>query len=247
MADYVVSDTSLASVANAIRAKSGGSGQLIFPDGFVSEVNGIEKGYSLADIIERNYSGNLVYNGSGVLPAGLFLNCTSLVSFSAPNVTKIGGSTSFGYYANTEGQTFKGCTNLESVNMPLLDSLYYAGYAFYNCKKITNWGIDWHRITTLGGGCFKNTSLPSAIAFSKVTSNIYTSAFQDSISLTKLDFANGGEIQANAFNGCNLNVLVLRKSSVEKLNNISAFENTPFGSGNAGGILYVPENLISSY
>lgn len=34
-------DTNLASVANAIRAKSGGSGTLVFPAGFVSEIGNI--------------------------------------------------------------------------------------------------------------------------------------------------------------------------------------------------------------
>ena len=41
MADYKVSDTQLTAVANAIRSKKGSSGQLAFPDGFVSEVESI--------------------------------------------------------------------------------------------------------------------------------------------------------------------------------------------------------------
>ena len=46
-------DSDLTSVANAIRAKSGGSGQLAFPAGFVSEI------------------GNIPSGGGGGLPAGL--------------------------------------------------------------------------------------------------------------------------------------------------------------------------------
>ena len=41
MADYVVSDSSLRTVADAIRERSGSSSPLIFPDGFASTVRGI--------------------------------------------------------------------------------------------------------------------------------------------------------------------------------------------------------------
>lgn len=42
MADYVVSDTSLASVANAIRSKGGTSEGLVFPAGFVSAIDALK-------------------------------------------------------------------------------------------------------------------------------------------------------------------------------------------------------------
>lgn len=41
MSNYLVSDTDLGAIADAIRAKSGGSGQLAFPAGFVSEIGDI--------------------------------------------------------------------------------------------------------------------------------------------------------------------------------------------------------------
>lgn len=55
-------------------------------------------------------------------------------------------------------------------------------------------------------------------------------------------------LKNNTFNGCtSLNVLVLRNSTIRKLDAIGAFANTPFDSGKAGGTLYVPQALISSY
>lgn len=39
MTDYIVQDTSLTAVANAIRAKTGGLASINFPNGFVSEIN----------------------------------------------------------------------------------------------------------------------------------------------------------------------------------------------------------------
>lgn len=43
MAEYLTNTTDLTAVADAIRAKSGQTGQLIYPDGFVSAVAGIKK------------------------------------------------------------------------------------------------------------------------------------------------------------------------------------------------------------
>lgn len=42
MAEYRVTGTQLTSIANAIRAKAGGSEPLEFPDDFISKVNGIQ-------------------------------------------------------------------------------------------------------------------------------------------------------------------------------------------------------------
>lgn len=44
LVDSTQLDSDLTSVANAIRAKSGGSGQLAFPSGFVSEIGNIPSG-----------------------------------------------------------------------------------------------------------------------------------------------------------------------------------------------------------
>lgn len=47
MADYLVTDTELTSVANAIRTKGGTSATLSFPTGFVSAINDISSGKQL--------------------------------------------------------------------------------------------------------------------------------------------------------------------------------------------------------
>ena len=43
MAEYLTNTTDLTAVADAIRAKSGQTGQLVYPDGFASAVSGIKK------------------------------------------------------------------------------------------------------------------------------------------------------------------------------------------------------------
>lgn len=61
MAEYLTNTTDLTAVADAIRAKSGQTGQLIYPDGFVSAVAGIKKApttpYMEAEYVAVEYSG----------------------------------------------------------------------------------------------------------------------------------------------------------------------------------------------
>lgn len=46
MANYLVTDTELTNIANAIRSKTGGSSPLLYPTGFISAINGISTGTS---------------------------------------------------------------------------------------------------------------------------------------------------------------------------------------------------------
>lgn len=71
LVDSTQLDSDLTSVANAIRAKSGGSGQLAFPAGFVSEIGNIPSGsgglaFDWADVEEVTIGANSVTNMSGV-------------------------------------------------------------------------------------------------------------------------------------------------------------------------------------
>ena len=77
-----------------------------------------------------------------------------------------------------------------------------------------------------------------------------SNAFRDSKNLEKIDLGQNvnSVIASTMFYGClKLNVLVLRKNGVVGLNNINAFQLSPFASGGAGGTLYVPSAQISSY
>ena len=67
MTDYVVRDTQLTSVADAIRAKGGTSDPLAFPDGFVSAVEAIPIGggpvsVPAKEVNFRDYDGRVVYS-----------------------------------------------------------------------------------------------------------------------------------------------------------------------------------------
>lgn len=78
MADYVVRDTQLASVADAIRAKGGTSAPLSFPDGFVDAVEDIETGAAVEPL-------SVTENGTYTAPSGsAYSPVTVNVSGSGP-------------------------------------------------------------------------------------------------------------------------------------------------------------------
>lgn len=57
MANYLTTDTALAAVADAIREKGGTSGELVFPDGFVSAIEDLPTGgggITIVDTIDEH-------------------------------------------------------------------------------------------------------------------------------------------------------------------------------------------------
>lgn len=81
-------DSDLTSVANAIRAKSGGSSQLAFPAGFVSEIQAIPSGGGASALIASGtYTGAGTFNGLD-FPVGKKMPKTDfLFVLTAPNGT----------------------------------------------------------------------------------------------------------------------------------------------------------------
>lgn len=119
-------------------------------------------------------------------------------------------------------QIFARCTNLVTVKIPKLNNLW--SNAFENCRSLQN--VVFPAVVRLNSNVFLNCT------------NLISADFSANINI-----ANGGNFQ-----GCtSLSVLVLRSSSICPLGNISSFTNSPFASGGAGGTLYVPSALISSY
>lgn len=102
--------------------------------------------------------------------------------------------------------------------------------------------------------CFSNSKVTSIVlpSLEKVSSVGFF--VHNAMHLTKVDIGPNfstetAGLRNNTFNNAQaMNVLILRKTSaIVPLQNISAFTNTAFASGNAGGTLYVPQALISSY
>lgn len=156
-----------------------------------------------------------------VLQNYMFSNCKKLFKINLPNVKSFNsGSQTYGYTFNNVGA--------ESVNkfkliLPSLNSIGINRGVFAGCGATI---ISFPRMTGASGygDCFKGCKAQIIDLGSTIA--IYSSSFTDSE---------------------NLDTLVIRKTTVLSLPNISAFNGTPFASGGTGGEVYVPGSLIEGY
>ena len=240
MVDSAALETDLASVANAIRAKAGTSDSLVFPDGFVSAVEGIQAGGGgsgggvLDSIIARSETS---YTLSGVTKVGdyalsnftnleainlpdceelgnnCFRDCKSLLEFYAPKVKKAGEQV---FYTNTGGYA-------------LIESLYFP------------------ELLTCSANAFKGMKYLETFRAPKLTS-VGNYALQSNPALVFADIGFVSSLGWSLFsNDSVFTTLVLRANKVATLSQVNVFTNTPFASGGTGGTVYVPSALIESY
>lgn len=136
MADYMVDSTELTAIANAIRAKSGKTGQLIFPGGFMSAVNDLLTVPVANPYVEEIYDtdGNLtgaIMHGMTKIRAHAFDGCSKLESFAIPE-----GITDIGEYA------FWTCTGLTSITFEGTPTTINS-WAFKDCTNLTSIKVPW--------------------------------------------------------------------------------------------------------
>lgn len=271
MTDYLVTDTELTSVADAIRTKGGTSADLSFPTGFVSAINDISTGgYSETDIknfIERSSSFTNFTFPSGLTKIGnyAFNQCSYLAITSLPNTVTSIGDYSFSNCSNMAltslpsgltrigSSAFQGCTLL-SVSVLPSSVTYIGGSAFGFCGGLTALSCD-GVIGTLGSGAFLSCKNLTSVSFPNLTASLMSTfgASSASTACTNLAFAdmgNTGLLNTYAFANCNaLETLVLRKTSaIVTCNTANVFNNTPMAGYNGKtGTVYVPSALISTY
>ncbi len=191
-------------------------------------------GLTVADIIERNITGDVVYDGTNTLPAYCF-NSTKITSFTASRAS-FGG-----------GFIFTGCAQLTSISMPLNSSTSESlQWMMANCPNLTT--VELPNLRHLGESAFQNDTSLANIALPSIL-RAPNRCFQNCTSLVSVDLGNPDRTNQNTFNGCTslTNLIIRRTSSVCALTNINVFNNTPFASGGTGGTVYVPQALISSY
>lgn len=128
LVDSTQLDADLASVANAIRAKSGGSSQLAFPAGFVSAIGDIpaqETVYYTANNGTPYFKNTVIPNAS-YTAAPNFYKATNMVS-CVINKSNSGASSN---------NMFRDCTKLESVVINSSMTFTNNNNEFWNCTKL---------------------------------------------------------------------------------------------------------------
>lgn len=126
MTDYIVKDTSLTGVADAIRAKTGNNSSLTFPTGFETAIDNIEtSAEAYEDALEETY-------GSGQTPAPSDYKYVEITSLNA---------TENGTYTAPEGTAYGSVVVNTFPETPTDSVLFYSTYSFslsvYNSTK--NW------------------------------------------------------------------------------------------------------------
>ena len=239
LVDSAQLDTDLTAVANAIRTKGGTSASLTFPNGFVDAIDDIETGGGTDYLAQATNNTLTSYSSDAVtaVRASAFSGVTALQRISLPNATMINAS------------AFANCTNLSSVEIPSVTNIL--PNAFNNCSALTS--IDLKSVTLIGSSGFAFSALTVLCA---PNAKVRTQVSRNNIHLTTVDILAGAANDAGTTMGISaytfqsntaLTTLILRSTDFCKLDNISAFTDTPFASGGSGGTLYVSSALVSQY
>lgn len=139
---------------------------------------------------------------------------------------------------------FLNCTGITSLSAPNLTQI--KGKL---CNGLSNLAtVSFPKVTLINGDQSIESTKITTLVLPALTGGIYNNALRFNTLLTAVDLNACTSFGGNCFSGCtSMNVLVIRGSSVPTLGSVNSFTNTPFADGNAGGTLYVPENMIASY
>lgn len=178
MAQYLVEDTDLNSIADAILEKTGGTNPLVFPGEFKEAISGISGG-ATEPYIEEIYdaSGNLIeakLYGHSKIRDYTFYNCTKLALASLPSGLKSIGSSAF-----------HNCTNLALTSLPSsITSI--SNYAFYGCINLAITSLP-SGITRISNYAFRNCTKLASLTFKGTPTSISNTAFFDCSNLTTIN------------------------------------------------------------
>ena len=180
MATRSVQESSLTSLADAIRAKGGTSDTLTFPGGFVSAVEAIDAGGggddgSFKAVIERTAVNPTIPSDLTSIGKYAFYNCNKLALTSLP-----AGVTSISDYA------FFNCIPLALTSFPAgVTSI--GQYAFYNCNHLAITSLP-AGVTSIGHSAFQNCKGIKKVTFEGIpTGMISASAFPGCTNLTVIN------------------------------------------------------------
>ena len=119
-------------------------------------------------------------------------------------------------------------------------------YAFYSCSALVSANLLY--VYSLPEHCFDGCANLTSVT-TQYTPGVGAYAFNNCTSLQFLKLIATYVIREGTFNGCSsLNTLVIdyRGTEPPALDNINAFDGTPFAVGGSGGTLYLRENQVEA-
>lgn len=242
-------------------------------DGYASLVDQIQTGSSEDTLIEALHNRTTSVEDdtlTSIRSYGL-ANMTTLTSVSFPNLQTINSYAFFNDYnlemegwqfphAKTIGSyAFRYCYGLTGDVVLPTTVTSIGQYSFANCDAMETFRAD-GAIITLGTYTFNGASghvmalreihmpnLSTGIALNLNFGN--ATAASACQRLEVCDIGKAKSIAANTFANCyKLQTLIMRRTSVTTLANVSAFLNTPLrGRNSLTAKIYVPQDLIETY
>lgn len=163
--EYLTNDIELTSVADAIRAKSGQTGQLIYPDGFVSAVAGIKKAPNTPYMVVAEYEQEPVtaYESASYIKKAKLYNHTRIAAFE------------FAYQSVLQELD----TSDPSNNITTIDA---SAFTRAWCENV----IIPETVTLIGSGAFSNAAIGTMVLPGNVT-RISDFAFSDVLGVNNVE------------------------------------------------------------
>ena len=219
--DSSVLDAGLKQIADAIRAKTGVSDNLEFPNAMVEAINTIESGGSsdnskLNALIDRS----ITEISSDVISIGLnaFSNCATLMTANFPVATSV------------ENNAFANCTTLITANFPVATSIGHNTLSY--CTSLTT--VNLPAATSIGNSTFNGCTSLTTVNLPAAKS-IGIGAFGNCHSLTALILRSETRctLDRNAFTKC--------------YHILGTVDTTYNPDGLKDGYIYVPSALVEAY
>ena len=156
MAEYLIQDTTLTGIADAIREKTGGTDPVAVSD-MAAQIEGIQAGGGGDDVLDALIDRSITeISSSSATSIGsyAFYSCSSLTTVDFPVATSIGTS------------AFQNCSSLTTANFPVATSIRTS--AFQYCRSLKSLLLRNNKVCTLS-----NTSAFSSTPISSGTGYIY--------------------------------------------------------------------------
>ena len=203
-------------------------------------------GTTLMDVTSATASSDKILTGyTAMIADGTMATGTATVGYSPSDFSnrKISGDIEIIKDGNNEIDEYR-FENQKLITSVTTNVTAIRQWAFGYCtelKKVCSMSGTW-----FGANAFNScTKLEYVIGIN----DMYDNSLIGCTKLKAIDIWAGTGFRAG--NTCKndtvLNVIVIRKPNVYTLNNINNLANMPFADGKAGGTLYVPNDLISSY
>ena len=190
MSKVFIEESTLSSIGNAIRQKTGKS-ELISPGNMPTEIASITTGgggtggdEKLKQILDGTFSGEYIDNDITTFKDYAFSGIKKITKIDCPNATKLPNGFA------------RECSDLIEVNLPKAIDGSHSAYAFYNCNKLKTLNLpllEKASIYTFSNYGLENINLPALISCDSDSFNNCTKL--KSINVLLLDTIGSGAFQ----------------------------------------------------